>query len=127
MNMQTSTLESPGPVVIPESIDECFKLLGHYNLVGLGDYAREAGFEETVLVTQEALKRMVGEHVFDGQPELLIPAVVQSLHELRDAIVQVPVWQAPVLVQKEINGELRDVLVRQNLTACPPYTLVTLQ
>ena len=58
--------------MIPESIDECFKLLGHYNLVGLGDYAREAGFEETVLVTQEALKRMVGEHVFDGPPYTLV-------------------------------------------------------
>jgi hypothetical protein len=127
MNMQKATIESPGPVMIPESIEECFEMLGHLNLVGLGDFAREAGFEEPVLVTEEALKQMVGEPVFDGQPELLIPAVVQSLHELRDAIGQFPVWLAPVVVQKEINGQVLDILVRQNHTACPPYTLVTLE
>ncbi len=124
--MQTTTIENPGPVVIPESIDECYEMLEHQNLVGLGDFAREAGFKETVLVTQEALKRMVGEHSY-YQTKLVIPAIVQTLRELRDALQQIPSWQDPVLVQTEVNGELLDILVRQNHMASPPYTLVTLQ
>ena len=126
MNMQTTTIESAGPVVIPESIDECYEMLEHQNLVGLGDFAHEAGFKETVLITQEALKRIVGERSY-YQLKLFIPAIVQTLRELRDAIQQVPAWQAPVLVQTDVEGDSLDILVRRNPLACPPYTLVTLQ
>ena len=127
MNMQTATIETPGPVVIPESIDECFEMLGHHNLVGLDDFAREAGFEETVLITQEALKQMVGETVFDGQPELLIPAVVQSLRDMRAILQQIAGQLTPLLLKIAVDGELVDILVRQNPFARPPYTLVTQQ
>jgi len=112
--------------VIPESIDECYEMLEHHNLVGLGDFAREAGFKETVLITQEALKRMVGEHSY-YQIKLFIPAIVQTLRELRDAIQKVPAWQAPLLVQTDVGGDSLDILVRRNPLARPPFTLVTLQ
>ena len=79
-----------------------------------------------MLITQEALKRIVGERSY-YQLKLFIPAIVQTLRELRDAIQQVPAWQAPVLVQTDVEGDSLDILVRRNPLACPPYTLVTLQ
>ncbi len=124
MNMQTTTIDCP--VVIPESIEECYEMLEHDNLVGLEDFAHEAGFQETVVVTQNALKRMVGERSY-YQPKLFIPAIVQSLRDMRAILQQIPGQQTPVLLETDIDGEVVDVLVRQNPLAHPPFTLVTLQ
>lgn len=127
MNVPTATHALPEPVVIPESINQCIELLGHDNVVGLGDFAREAGFEEAVLVTPETIRHIVGEGYFDGPPERLIPAVVNALRELRATMKRFPGRQTLVLVQQDDDGLTVQVLVRQNLTASPPFTLVTLR
>lgn len=127
MNIPTATLAIPEPVVIPESVDQCYKMLGRDNVIGLGDYAREAGFEEAVLITPVAIRRMVGEAIFDGPPERLIPAIVNALRELRATMRRYPGRQTLVLMQQDDDGLTVEVLVRQNMTASPPYTLVTLR
>lgn len=126
MNATHEMIETSEPVVIPDSIDQCYDLLGYDNVVPMGDFARDAGFEETVLVTPEALRGLVGKSTFDGPPSRLAHAVVDALSELRATMRRYPKRRTLVVAERAGNDEHDDVLVRQNLASAQPYTLVTL-
>lgn len=127
MNATHTSDELLEPVVIPDSVDQCFELLGHDKLVGLGEFAREAGFEESVLVSPDAFRRMLGQTVLDGPPSELVHAVNDALHELR-TIMKRDSGTQTLVVRGWTDGDQRsDLLVRQNLSSEQPFTLVTLR
>lgn len=127
MNATHTSAELLEPVVIPDSVDQCFELLGHDNLFGLGDFAREAGFEETVLITPDTLRGMLGEAVLDGPPSELVHAVTDVLRELRNAMKRYPGTKSHVVRERTGRGSVVGLLVRQNLSSSQPFTLVTLR
>ncbi|MFG0305756.1 MAG: hypothetical protein ACF8Q5_06030 [Phycisphaerales bacterium JB040] len=126
MDAPYAKLRLPEPVVIPESIDQCIELLGSENVVGLGDFARDAGFDESVLVTPEALQAMLGSRMDRWPPSELPNVVTDALRELLDQIRAYPGRQTLVVRDRTEDGMLVDVLVRRNLGAVPPFTVVTL-
>lgn len=125
MNIATARLALPETVVLPESVEQCFQLYRQDDVFGLGDYCREAGYSETVLTTPEAMRLMLGDTVFDGPCARFTTALVDALRELRNTMKRYPGRQALVLTQLDDTGCIVDVLVRQNLEANPPYTLIT--
>lgn len=126
MNATHAKLARSEPVVIPESVDQCLDLLGPDTLVGLGDFAREAGFEETVLVSSDALGRMLGRAVLDGPPSEIVHAITDALQDLRRTLKRRPESQTLGMLHRTNHGECASLLVRRNLSSRRPFTLVTL-
>lgn len=112
--------------MIPESVDQCIEMLGNENIIGLGDFARDAGFDESVLMTPEALRAMLGSRMDHWPPSELPNVVTDALRELRATMRTYPGRQTLVVSDRTDAGRHVDLLVRQNLSAAPPFTVVTL-
>lgn len=126
MDAPIAKLRLPEPVVIPESVEQCYELLGQENVVGMGDFASEAGFTESVLLSTSAFRALLGDDVLTGPTKEIPNRVVDALREVNAVMRRYPGRLTPVIADQTENGLMVRVLIRQNLAAHPPFTLITL-
>ncbi|MAY74811.1 MAG: hypothetical protein CMJ31_08895 [Phycisphaerae bacterium] len=121
--MEHATITSTtGEIVIPDSEEQCKLMYPPQQLVPLGDFGRSAGYGCPVLMTTEAVR-----HLFGAEPQLpplkLAERLIGTLSDIREVSATRPAFDAFRIRKTDDEPEL---LVRQNLLAARPYTLISL-
>lgn len=111
-------------IVMPDSEEQCKLLYEPGELVSLGEFGREAGYEAPVLMTAEIchhfLRQRHGQTPFEALDRL-----IEWLSELREAASDRPAFDAFRVAHGE-GADAVSLVVRQHLLATRPYTLISL-
>ncbi len=124
--MQHATVTpTTGEVVMPETLEQCRQLYAPEDIVSLGDFGRAAGFGPPVLMTSEALHRVVG-RARTVKPHELAEMLAGVLTELHRAAASQQPFDAYTVERNAEDGAAYGLLVRQNLLSASPFVLVSL-
>ncbi len=118
-----TTRPTLGPLVMPDSEEQCKLMYGPDELISLGDFGRSAGYGVPVLMTAEAGRHIIGPNDA-ASPQELAERLAESLERVHAASSTRLAIDAFTI---ETDGEEAvTLLVRQHLVASKPYTLITL-
>lgn len=111
-------------IVMPDSEEQCKLLYEPGELVSLGDFGRDAGYEVPVLMTADICRHFIRQR--DGQsPVEALNRLIEWLAELREASSGRPAFDAFSIAHGD-GADAITLLIRQHLLAAEPYTLISL-
>lgn len=111
-------------VVMPDGETQCWELYEADSLIPLGEFAREAGFTCTVLITPSSVRLMAGGSL-SGPASQLADDIVLRLREVLNASKRCMAVDAFVYRVPLDDGDFDELLVRHNFESREPFVLIT--